>query len=117
MSNEGKEEVIKQDQAAKSERDIHSVPFFVVNDHYTFSGAQVKFCFCTVFWFKHFLDILSLWDSGFKGLCAICFGTGCCDHHEDTPKGNEKLIEGIRWLAIKYVEEMSDPHRMVAAHR
>ena len=72
MSNEGKEEVIKQDQAAKSERDIHSVPFFVVNDHYTFSGAQVKFCFCTFLWFKHFVDILPLWDSVFKLLCAIC---------------------------------------------
>ena len=54
MSNVGKEEEIKQDQAAKSERDIHSVPFFVVNDHYTFSGAQVKFWFSTFFLFDYY---------------------------------------------------------------
>ncbi|MCO5606806.1 hypothetical protein L7F22_060997 [Adiantum nelumboides] len=40
MSDEGKQEVIKQDRAAKSEKKIDSVPFFIVNDSYPFSGAQ-----------------------------------------------------------------------------
>ncbi|KAI5083885.1 hypothetical protein GOP47_0000054 [Adiantum capillus-veneris] len=40
MSDEGKQQVIKQDRAAKSERKIDSVPFFIVNGSYSFSGAQ-----------------------------------------------------------------------------
>lgn len=41
MSDQGKEEVIEQDRAAKSERKIDSVPFFIVDDdRHSFSGAQ-----------------------------------------------------------------------------
>lgn len=39
-SDQGKEEVIKQDRAAKSERKIGSVPYFTINGTYSFSGAQ-----------------------------------------------------------------------------
>lgn len=40
MSDQGKKDVLEQDRAAKSERGISSVPFFVVDEHYSFSGAQ-----------------------------------------------------------------------------
>lgn len=40
MSDRGKEEVIKQDRAAKSERKIGSVPYFTINGTDSFSGAQ-----------------------------------------------------------------------------
>ncbi|KAH7416609.1 hypothetical protein KP509_14G098500 [Ceratopteris richardii] len=40
MSEKGKEEVIKQDRSAKSERNISSVPFFIINGSYSLSGAQ-----------------------------------------------------------------------------
>eukprot|EP00249_Psilotum_nudum_P001167 c13513_g1_i1 orf=122-763(+) len=39
-SDQGKKEVVEEDKAAKSEFGIDSVPYFIVDNRYTFSGAQ-----------------------------------------------------------------------------
>mmetsp|Transcript_45530 Transcript_45530/g.81441 ORF Transcript_45530/g.81441 Transcript_45530/m.81441 type:complete len:181 (-) Transcript_45530:180-722(-) len=40
MSDEGTQEVVQQDRYGKRELDISGVPFFIINNKHTFSGAQ-----------------------------------------------------------------------------